>query len=247
MCACAPGLTGKVVGVAVELQEAEVREIDLRDVFQILKKRWAWLVLLSLISALVSAIVSVYVMEPIYESSTTLMVGKTYEGEQAYLLQYNDVLMANQLVKTYSEIAKSRAVAEQVIRQEKLNITPDEFKGKIEVKPFNDTQLIQITVTDHDPLMAKRLADTAATVFMDKVVQVMKVDNVNVIDVAQVPLNPVKPNVRLNTLVAGLLGLMVALGITFLLEFMDQTIKTAEDVARFLDLPVLGSVPDFDE
>jgi capsular polysaccharide biosynthesis protein len=235
------------VEVAVEVQEPEVREIDLRDVFRILKKRWAWLVFLPTICVIASAAISIYVLEPVYESSTTLMVGKTYEGEQAYLLQYNDVLMANQLVKTFSEIAKSRAVAEQVIKREKLKITPDEFKEIIEVEPFNDTQLIQISVTDPNPFVARRLANISATVFMEKVVQVMKVDNVNVIDVAQVPTDPVKPNVKLNILVAGLLGLMVALGLAFLLEFLDQTIKTTDDVAKYLELPVLGTVPNFND
>lgn len=231
----------------MEVQEAEVREIDLRDVVRILKKRWAWLVVLPLVAALASALISLYALEPLYESSTTLMVGKTYEGEQAYLLQYNDVLMANQLVKTYSEIAKSRAVAEQVIKEENLEITPEQFKNIIEVEPFNDTQLIQITITDPDPNTARRLANRSAKVFMDKVIQVMKVDNVNVIDVAQAPVSPVKPNVKLNILVAGLLGLMAALGLAFLFEFMDQTIKTADDVSRYLDLPVLGAVPNINE
>jgi capsular polysaccharide biosynthesis protein len=236
-----------VVKEAVEVQEAEVREIDLRDVFRILKKRWTWLVVLPLVAALVSALISIYVLEPLYESSTILMVGKTYEGEQAYLLQYNDVLMANQLVKTYSEIAKSRAVAEQVIKEENLSISPEQFKNIIKVEPFNDTQLIKITITDPDPYTAERLANRSANVFMEKVVQVMKVDNVNVIDVAQVPVSPVKPNVKLNILVAGLLGLMAALGLAFLFEFMDQTIKTADDVSRYLDLPVLGAVPYINE
>lgn len=231
----------------MEAQETEIKEIDLRDIFRILKKRWKLIIVLPLACGLVSAMVSIYLLEPIYQSSTTLMVGKTYEGDQAYLLQYNDVLMANQLVKTYSEIAKSRTVAEQVIKKENLKITPEEFKDLIEVKPFNDTQLIQITVTYPDPYVARRLANISGRVFMDKVIQAMKVDNVNVIDLAQVSLVPVKPNVKLNILVAAMLGLMVALGIAFLLEFLDQTIKTTDDVSRYLDLPVLGSVPRFED
>ncbi|RYD07019.1 hypothetical protein N752_00120 [Desulforamulus aquiferis] len=82
---------------------------------------------------------------------------------------------------------------------------------------------------------------------MGKVVEIMKVDNVNVIDLAVTPSNPVKPNKKLNILIAGVVGLMIALGLVFLLEFLDRTIKTSEDVKRHLGLPVLGAIPKIDE
>lgn len=218
--------------------------IDLRDIWRIIKKGKWILISLPLIAMLTSAIISFFVLTPRYEASTTLMVGKTYAGQEAaMMLQYNDILTANQLVKTYSQIAKSRTVVEQVMRSEKIDTTYGSLSQGIDVKPVKDTQLIQITVQDVNPQRAARLANVTAIVFMDKVVEIMKVDNVNIIDHAVVPGAPIKPNKKLNVIIAGVVGFMAALGIIFLLEFLDRTIKTREDIQRHLDLPVLGVIP----
>ncbi|SHK76108.1 YveK family protein [Desulforamulus aeronauticus] len=229
----------------------EVRDdfevIDLRDIWRILKKGKWLLISLPLIAMIVSGIISFFVLTPRYEASTTLMVGKTYEGQNAMMVQYNDILTANQLVKTYSQLAKSRSVVEKVIEFEKLNVTHEQLSKNIDVKPVKDTQLIQITVEDTNPERAAMLANTTAAVFMGKVVEIMKVGNVNIIDNAVAPESPVKPNKKLNIVVAGVIGLMIALGLVFLLEFLDRTIKNGDDVQRHLGLPVLGVIPKMDK
>ncbi|MFZ5591381.1 MAG: YveK family protein [Bacillota bacterium] len=228
-----------------QVQEEQV--IDLREVALVFKKRWPVLLGLPAAAVLISALLSFFVLTPIYRASTTLMVSKTYQGENGPVMQYNDILMANQLVKTYSEIAKSRAVLEKVIEQEKLTLTPDDLSKQITVKPLRDTQLIQISVENPDPQQAARLANAVAAVFMVKVVEVMKLDNVNVVDSAVVPEVPVKPQKLLNMVIAGVVGLMVAVGLVFLLAYLDQTIKSSEDVQRYLELPVLGTIPYMEE
>lgn len=224
----------------------DVEVIDLRDIWRIIKKGKWILISLPLIAMITSGIISFFVLTPRFEASTTLMVGKTYKGPDAVMLQYNDILTANQLVKTYSQIAKSRSVVEKVIASEQLNMTPEELNGKIDVKPVKDTQLIQITVEDTSPEWATRIANYTAAVFMGKVVEIMKVDNVNIVDHAVVPASPVKPNKKSNIIIAGVVGFMVALGLVFLLEFLDRTIKNREDVERHLELPVLGVIPKMD-
>lgn len=221
--------------------------IDLRDIWRIIKKGKWILISLPIIAMVTSAIISFFVLTPRYAASTTLMVGKTYQGPNAMMLQYNDILTANQLVKTYSEIAKSRAVTEKVLQTEKLDITPEQLGEQIEVKPVKDTQLIQITVEDTDPERATRLANLTASVFINKVIEIMKVDNVNIVDHAVVPASPVKPNKKLNIIIAGVVGFMVAIGLVFLLEFLDRTIKSGDDVKRYLELPVLGAIPKIDQ
>lgn len=221
--------------------------IDLRDIWRIIKKGKWILISLPIIAMVTSAIISFFVLTPRYAASTTLMVGKTYQGPNAMMLQYNDILTANQLVKTYSEIAKSRAVTEKVLQTEKLDITPEQLGQQIDVKPVKDTQLIQITVEDTDPERATRLANLTASVFINKVIEIMKVDNVNIVDHAVVPTSPVKPNKKLNIIIAGVVGFMVAIGLVFLLEFLDRTIKSGDDVKRYLELPVLGAIPKIDQ
>lgn len=223
--------------------EEELEVIDLREIFRILKKRKWLLISIPLAAAFISAVISFFVLTPIYRASTTMMVGKTYSGDNAVLLQYQDLLAANQLVKTYSEIAKSRTVAEKVISKAGLEITPEQFSEKVEVSPVKDTQLIEVSVEDSDPALAAKLANLTSNVFMVKVVEVMNVDNVKVVDAAVPPAEPIKPNKKLNIAIAGVLGLMAAVGLVFLLEFMDKTIKSSEDINRHLELPVLGSIP----
>lgn len=227
------------------VQEEQV--IDLREVVLAFKKRWPMLLGLPAAAVLIAALLSFFILTPIYRASTTLMVSKTYQGENGPVMQYNDILMANQLVKTYSEIAKSRAVLEKVIEREKLPITPDELSKQITVKPLRDTQLIQVSVENTDPQLAARLANAVAAVFMVKVVEVMKLDNVNVVDSAVVPEAPVKPQKMLNMVIACVVGLMLAVGLVFLLTYLDQTIKSSEDVQRYLELPVLGTIPYMEE
>ena len=220
--------------------------MELRDILRVLKNGKWILIILPLVAMLTSGIFSYFIITPVYKSSTTLMVGKTYSGENGPLLQYNDILTANQLVKTYSQIAKSRTVAEKVIEMEKLDITPGEFSGKIDVQPVRDTQLIQISIDDPNPNKAARLANVSGQVFIKKVVEVMKLDNVNIVDPAVPPQLPEKPNKRMNIMIAGVVGLMAAVGLVFLMEFLDQTIKSNEDINRYLELPVLGVIPKID-
>ena len=220
--------------------------MELRDILRVLKNGKWILIILPLVSMLTSGIFSYFVITPVYKSSTTLMVGKTYSGENGPLLQYNDILTANQLVKTYSQIAKSRTVAEKIIELEKLDMTPGVFSGKIDVQPVRDTQLIQISIEDSNPNKAARLANVSGQVFIKKVVEVMKLDNVNIVDPAVPPQLPEKPNKRMNIMIAGVVGLMAAVGLVFLLEFLDQTIKSSEDINRYLELPVLGVIPKID-
>ena len=220
--------------------------MELRDILRVLKNGKWILIILPLVSMLTSGIFSYFVITPVYKSSTTLMVGKNYSGENGPLLQYNDILTANQLVKTYSQIAKSRTVAEKVIELEKLDITPVAFSSKIDVQPVRDTQLIQISIDDPDPNKAARLANVSGQVFIRKVVEVMKLDNVNIVDQAVPPQSPDKPNKRMNIMIAIVVGLMAAVGLVFLREFLDQTIKSSEDVNRYLELSVLGVIPKID-
>ena len=220
--------------------------MELRDILRVLKNGKWILIILPLVAMLTSGIFSYFVITPVYKSSTTLMVGKNYSGENGPLLQYNDILTANQLVKTYSQLAKSRTVAEKVIELEKLDITPEAFRGKIDVQPVRDTQLIQITIDDPDPNKAARLANVSGQVFIKKVVEVMKLDNVNIVDQAVPPQSPDKPNKRMNVMIAIVVGLMVAVGLVFLREFLDQTVKSSEDVNRYLELSVLGVIPKID-
>ncbi|WZL73658.1 Wzz/FepE/Etk N-terminal domain-containing protein [Clostridiaceae bacterium 35-E11] len=223
----------------------EMETIDLREYIDVIRKRIWIIVLIAVIAVTTSGIISFFILEPVYETFTTMMVGKTKSQEQ--MIEYSDVLLSQKLVKTYGEIAKSRTVSKEVIQNLSLNMTAEQLKQKISVNPVGDTEIIMIKVQDTNPVLATKIANNVAVVFMKHVTNIMKVDNVQVIDKAEIPQGPIKPRPLLNILIAGFIGLMLGFGIVFLLEYLDNTIKTPNDVEKYLDLPIIGMIPMIDE
>ena len=176
------------------------------------------------------------------------LVGKP-KDYQSYdqKLEYNELLLNQKLVTTYGEIVKSRVVTDEVINNLGLDLTYKEFTEKVNVNLVKDTEIIKIEVTDTNPQLATKIANETAQVFMKSVMDIMKVENIQVIDEAQVPELPIKPRPKLNMAIAGVLGLMVSIFLVFLLEYIDNTIKTPEDIQRYLELPVIGTIPEFDD
>ncbi|WP_432662611.1 Wzz/FepE/Etk N-terminal domain-containing protein [Wukongibacter baidiensis] len=220
-------------------------EMDLRQCFKIIRKRIWIIALVTIISVAVGAILSYFVLQPEYETYTTLIVNKPNSHEP--VIQYSDVLLSQKLVKTYGEIIKSRKISKKVIENLSLNITSQQLAQKITVTPVKDTEIVQIKVTDTNPKTAKEIANELADVFINDVKEIMKLDNVDVIDMAEVPTSPVKPRPKMNIIIAGFLGIMTGLGIVFLLEYLDNTIKSPEDIERYLDLNVIGTIPYIDK
>ncbi|MFY9176638.1 MAG: Wzz/FepE/Etk N-terminal domain-containing protein [Caldicoprobacterales bacterium] len=220
--------------------------LDLREILQIIYKKLWFIILITLVCVISSGIISFFVLDKVYEASTTLMVSKTRE-DQSSNLQYNDILMNQKLVKTYSEIVKSNRVLEKVIEQLGLNMTTADLRNSIQVQSVSDTEIIRISVQDKDPNFATELANSIAVVFMGEIGSIMKMDNVQFIDPAKVPVNPIKPRPLFNVAIAAVLGMMISVFIVFLVEYFDNTIKSIDDIENKLGLPVLGSIPAFDE
>ena len=220
------------------------QEIEIREIIAIIAKRWWLLILVFILAVATSGIVSFFVLTPIYEASTTLLVGKPTEGAQ---IIYQDIQLNRQLVKTYGEIARSSTVAKDIINEMNLRMTAAELREKIEVRQKGDTEIIEINVRDESPEHAAFLANGVAREFMTHVAQIMKTDNISVIDPAEVPGTPVSPRKSLNMAVAAVLSLMAGLFLVFLLEYLDNSIKSPLDVERHLELPILGTIPVYDE
>jgi capsular polysaccharide biosynthesis protein len=225
-------------------------EFDLLQYWKMIKKHWLMIVAIPLIAAVISGLVSFFVIKPVYQASTTLIVGKKSSDlpvQQAGQILDYDVLLANQqLAKTYGAIAKSRTVEDNVITELNLPITNEMLDRKISVVPVKDTEILAITVEDTNPEQAAQIANAMANQFSKAVIDIKKVDSVSIVDKAIAPKNPIKPKKILNVLIAFVVGLMVSVGLTFLLEYLDNTIKTTRDAECILGLPVLGMIPRYE-
>ncbi len=206
------------------------------------------IILMTILSITASGLVSYFVLEPEYQTFTTLIVGKPKDYQNVdNKLEYNDLLLNQKLVSTYGELVKTRIVADEVIKNLKLDMSYKEFREKVNVNLVKDTEIIKLEVMDTNPVLAAEIANETAQVFMENVKDIMMVENVQVIDEAQVPDIPIKPRPSLNMAIAGVLGLMVSIFLVFLLEYLDSTIKTPDDIERYLNLPVIGTIPMVEE
>ncbi|MDA8226445.1 MAG: Wzz/FepE/Etk N-terminal domain-containing protein [Desulfitobacterium hafniense] len=224
-------------------------EIELRQYWEMLKKRWIIVLVLPIIAALTSGVVSFFIIKPVYQASTTLIVGKkaSEAGQAAVQMLDNSVLQANlQLAKTYATIAQSRTVEQSVINHLDLTMSVAELDKLITINPVKTTEILEIQVMNTNPELATDIANSMAAEFSKAVIEIKKVDSVSIVDTAVVPNNPVKPNKMLNILIAYVVGLMAAFGLVFLLEYLDNTIKTSSDVENVLGIPVLGVIPNFE-
>ncbi|MDT3496333.1 Wzz/FepE/Etk N-terminal domain-containing protein [Bacillus toyonensis] len=221
--------------------------INLKELFHILKKRLAMILVIAFGAAIVSAIISFFFMTPIYQSSTQILVNQ--KKQEGAAIQYNEVQTNIQLTNTYKVIIKSPVILDQVKEKLGLNITVQELNTKIEVANEKDSQVVAVTAQDKDPKLARDIANTTAEVFQGEVAKIMSVDNVTVLSKAEIAenLSPIKPRPMLNVVIAFVVGLMASVGLAFLLEYLDNTVKKEEDVESLLGLPVLGIVARMDE
>ncbi|MGZ4135514.1 MAG: YveK family protein, partial [Tumebacillaceae bacterium] len=157
---------------------------------------------------------------------------------------YNDLMANQQLVKTYSDIIKSKRIAEDVKKRLSLTMSDDDLLKKVQVETANQSLVTTVTVTDQDPKTAVAIANGVADAFNDNINKIMKVDNVSILDKAKLEdsSKQVSPRPMLNMAIAFVLGLMLSIGIVFLIEFMDNTVKSEEEIQELLDLPVLGVI-----
>ncbi len=215
--------------------------IDLREYLAIIKKK-AWIIAaITAVTTFVSAFLSFFVLSPVYEAKTTLIVNTDQKNDDT--ITGDEFSVTQRLAVTYGEIIKSRTVLEPVIEKLGLDISYDDLSKMVTVSPVKDTQIINISVQDTNPLKAKDIANYIPEVFTKEVKRITKANSVEVIDKAVEPLSPIKPNKLMNVLIAFVLGIMIGLFVVFLIEYMDNKMKTPQDVEKHLDLPILGVIP----
>ena len=221
-----------------------MEELELRQLWGMLRKRWLIALALPLLAALATGAISLYVINPVYQASTTLIVGrKASESALAATTQVFGNSVLQQLIKNYSEIAKSHTVEKNVLKDLNLPLTVDELDKLITVEQVKTTDLLEIKVTNKNPVLAASIANTMAQEFSKAV----PVDSVNIVDLADIPNTPIKPNKTKNVELAFLAGLIASISLVFLLEYMDNTVKTSSDVKKILGIPLLGLIANYEK
>ncbi len=217
-------------------------EIDLIEIFMMLL-RWAWAIALAaLVGALITFCYSNFFITPTYESTTRIFMLDQQTTNTS--LTVSDLNLGTQLTNNYKEMIKSRTVVESVINTFELDTTYESFvKNNIAISSPTNTSILNITITDTDPLRAKEMADELCTVFAERVKEIMDTDAVNVVDEGNTPIEPAAPSIFKYTLIGFLAGGFLAVAVLVVLYLLDDTVKTSEDVEKYLGLSTLGLIP----
>jgi polysaccharide biosynthesis transport protein len=217
--------------------------LDLRSLLDVARRR-AWLLLLAGVLAGATSYYFSNQLTPIYRATTTILVN---QSQAPGSVLYNDVLASERLTSTYAELVPRRPMLTQVRDKLSLPIDEDELSRRVSVRPIRDTQLLRIAVDHEDPAFAALIANTLADVFIADNAQQLgsRPGTVSIAEVAEEPSSPSSPNVRLNTILASILGLMLGGAAIFLLEYFDDTVKSPEDIEKATGLITLGTVTRF--
>lgn len=222
-------------------REYDAIEVDLLEIISVLFGRF-WIILGSgLLAAVIGFVISMFILTPTYESTTKIYI---LNKSESTTVTYSDVQMGTQLTKDYAELINSRYVLEEVIKI--LSLSEMEYRDlldKVSVHTPTDTRIVSITVTDTNPQQAMDIANCIREVAGEHIQNVMDIDAVNVVEEANMPTTKAGPSIPKWTLVGGALGAFLVCVIILIHYLLDDTIKTSEDVEKYLGLSTLALIP----
>ncbi len=217
--------------------------ISLRELVETLKKRIVLIISITLLATAISGALSYFLIKPVYKSSTQILVSQAAAGALASIAGMSFDADAK-YIETYNVIMKSPYILDQVIEELKLDTTPAGLNGSLSVSQEGQSQVVTLSVQNNDPAEAVLITNEIAKVFQREIAKLMQIDNIHILSPAELSDNPVpiKPQPVLNMAIAFVVGLMASIGLAFLLEYLDNTVKSEQDIEKLLGLPVLGAV-----
>lgn len=215
-------------------------EIDLMEVFGLLLSK-IWLILgMGATFAAAGFIISQFLITPVFESTTKIYILNKTENAS---ITYSDVQMGTQLTKDYAELIGGRYVLEEVIAALSLDMEYEDLYKTVSVATPSDTRIVSITVESTVPEEARDIANCIREVASAHIQNVMDIDAVNVVEEANLPVEKARPSCLKWTLAGGVLGCFLICVIILVQYLMDDTIKSSEDVEKYLGLSTLALIP----
>jgi len=228
-----------------------MEEINIKDLFEFFLSKIKIVILVTLLVVLVGAVYSLFFQDPVYESTTTLVLTGTTQATGTSnnnqtvdgTITQNDLNLNAKLVATYREIIKSKTVLKDVINTLDLDCTVSQLKGDISVSTVSDTEMISITVESKAAEQAAQIANELADRFSEQIKEIYNIENISIIDKAEVQTVPVNVNIVKQLIIYALIGLVLSLAIVFAMFYFDTTLKDAAQIEK-LGLTVLTSIPE---
>lgn len=214
-------------------------EIDFREILMILRRRIAVIAASVVVFAVLTGIISIYFITPVYTATS-----KIYILTSDSMVNLSDLQMGSSLAQDYAEVIQIRPVIKQVVENLKLNLSYEEMLDCISITNPTDTRIIKIQVTYKDPVLAKELADEISKVSREQIVEIMKVEKPTIMEKAVVPERQSSPDNIKNILLGAVIGFVLSISVCVFQYILDDTIKTSEDVEKYLRLNMLAAIPE---
>lgn len=221
------------------------KEVNFKELLEIIVKKWWLILLLTVIGFGTAYIYTIKYISPVYEANTVLYIGQEGGSLGSIDVSLGQLNANSQLLVDYTQIASTRLVINEVIKNLGLNISYDEFKDSVVIESVLDSRLFTVGFRHPDPQVAKQIADELAKQLTVAVLQIVGVENIRILDQALVPQEPISPNVLLNAVIGGLLGFFIALFVIILMFLINDTIRNEEDIEKLIGVSVLGDIPEF--
>ena len=224
-----------------------MEELDLKELFNIFWERKLEIIVILLISIIIGAVYSYFIVEPEYTSYTTLLLTQVNNETEDDSITQTDLTLNSKLVSTYSELIKSNAVLREVIDSLNIhNLNEENLRDSIKVSAVTDTEMIKITVTNSNPNNAEIIANKIAEVFSAKIAEIYKINNVYVVDKAEASEEPSNINHAKDIIIFMFIGIVVAGIYVLIINMLDNTIKSETDIEKITGLKTLASIPNYD-
>lgn len=225
-----------------ELIKDEEIEINLGELFQLLKKNIKMIIIFILACTALLGIVTVFLINKKYESTSRLFLKPDVtEG----IADYSQINSNNLMVNNYVEMIKGNNI--QGLAADELNMDIKDLNSCLNVSNETNTQIISITAKTTDPALSKDIVDAVVKTFTKEAKEKLNVNNITVVDEAEIATDPVSPSLKRNLLIGALLGAFLSIGYLFIKFMLDTHIHNKEEVEKYLGIPCLGSVPYFEE
>ena len=218
-------------------------DVSLNELFEIVKPHLLKAILIAIIFALTAFIGTKLLIKPTYQSSAIMIVNNK-RNEDSQSVSNDEITSARNLAQVYSVIIKSDAVMQIAATKIGDGITAEEIAKKVSVTSVNNTQLLQVSVKDHNPVFAQQIANEIVTVAPPVLDEMVSAGNAKIVTYPQIPNNPIAPNTKMITIIGGTFGFIMVLGYVLLRNLLDRTFKTTDDIEKELGLPVLGVIPN---
>lgn len=224
-----------------------MEELDLKELIQIFWEKRVQIILITAIFIVVGVIYTVGFVKPKYQSITSLLLATNSSNQtNTNGITTNDLTINSKLVSTYTDMLNGDNAIRTIISNLGMELQEDEVRNSISVKARDNADMIDIIVKNDDPVVAQKIANESAKVLIEKVKQYYKIDNLYIYDEAEVENAPYNINHKKDILIFAVIGIVISFGYVLIVNMLDTTIKSTQDIEKISGVTVLASIPVYD-